>query len=497
MAVGLGPLPTLHPVPGFELGIASAGIKRPGRKDVVVMRCAEGSRVAGVTTTNAFCAAPVLITRERMHGPVRYLLTNTGNANAGTGPQGLADARRTCAALGALTGVDETAVLPFSTGVIGEPLPADRITAIVDKLAGELEATGVADAARAIMTTDTFAKGATASFEAEGGRINIVGIAKGSGMIAPDMATMLVYVFTDARIAPDLLQRILSSQLAGTFNAITVDSDTSTSDALILAATGKSPAAEITDLRGAPGRRFAKALGAVMLDLAQQVVKDGEGATKFVEVQVTGAASAADAHRVAMAIANSPLVKTAIAGEDANWGRVVAAVGKSGAAADRDRLSIRFGDMVLAENGWRAPTYDEAVMSAYMKNAEIDITVHVASGRASAMPEGETLANFAATGATLAIHLSVHVLDRVQTELTPHYGPDCPVAVVFRASWPDQQVIRTTLAALDPGIGAGERTALVLVGPALAAEGFDESRLYAGDYDRRFRPVGTDPRFPE
>ena len=214
-----------------------------------------------------------------------------------------------------------------------------------------------------------------------GGIIRIAGIAKGSGMIAPDMATMLVYLFTDAAIEPGLLQRSLSAQMDETFNAITVDSDTSTSDALILAATGRSASAPITDLRSRTGRAFAAALRGVMLDLAQQVVRDGEGATKFVEVQVTGAASTADAHRVAMAIANSPLVKTAIAGEDANWGRVVAAVGKSGAQADRDRLSIRFGDMIVAQDGWRAPGYDEAAASAYMKRDHLVIGVDLGLGK--------------------------------------------------------------------------------------------------------------------
>ena len=215
----------------------------------------------------------------------------------------------------------------------------------------------------------------------EGGDIRIAGIAKGSGMIAPDMATMLVYVFTDATIPAPLLQQALSSGLDATFNAITVDSDTSTSDALILAATGRSDAPAITDLRSKATRQFTQALRAVMLDLAQQVVRDGEGATKFVEVRVTGAASDMDAHRVAMSIANSPLVKTAIAGQDANWGRIVAAVGKSGAEADRDRLTIRFGDMVLAENGWRSPSYDEAAASAYMKQQDLVIGVDLGLGQ--------------------------------------------------------------------------------------------------------------------
>ena len=233
------------------------------------------------------------------------------------------------------------------------------------------------------MTTDTFPKGASAILPGEGGEIRIAGIAKGSGMIAPDMATMLVYLFTDAKIAPDLLQQALSSGLETTFNAITVDSDTSTSDALILAATNQSAAAPISSLEDVAGIAFVNALHDVMRDLAHQVVRDGEGATKFVEIRVTGAVSDAEARTIAMSIANSPLVKTAIAGEDANWGRIVAAVGKSGAEADRDRLTIRFGDMVLAENGWRAPDYDEAKTSAYMKNQDLLIGVDLGLGQGS------------------------------------------------------------------------------------------------------------------
>ena len=228
---------------------------------------------------------------------------------------------------------------------------------------------------------DTFPKGASAEIEGDGGMIRIAGIAKGSGMIAPDMATMLVYIFTDAAVPANLLQRMLSNQLDATFNAITVDSDTSTSDALILAATGRSKAAEITDLRSMPARRFGRALGQVMLDLAQQVVRDGEGATKFVEIQVTGAASHADAHRVAMSIANSPLVKTAIAGEDANWGRIVMAVGKAGEPADRDRLSVGVGGTWMARDGGVVPGYDEAPVVAHMRGREIGINVDLGLGK--------------------------------------------------------------------------------------------------------------------
>ncbi|WP_423210990.1 bifunctional glutamate N-acetyltransferase/amino-acid acetyltransferase ArgJ [Paracoccus yeei] len=378
--------PALPVIEGVEFAAGAAGVKYQGRTDVMLVRLAPGTAIAGAFTKSSTRAASVLDCQAKLAlkpdaGAGAAIIVNSGNANAFTGRNGQEAVDKVTGAVASSLGIPRNRVFSSSTGVIGEPLPAERITAVIGALGQELSASGAADAARAIMTTDTFPKGAAASFQADGGTINIVGIAKGSGMIAPDMATMLVYVFTDARIAPELLQRILNGQLAGTFNAITVDSDTSTSDALILAATGRSKAAEITDLRSMPARRFGRALGQVMLDLAQQVVRDGEGATKFVEIQVTGAASHADAHRVAMSIANSPLVKTAIAGEDANWGRVVMAVGKSGAQADRDRLTIRFGDMVLAENGWRAPDYDEAKASAYMKRDHLVIGVDLGLGK--------------------------------------------------------------------------------------------------------------------
>jgi glutamate N-acetyltransferase/amino-acid N-acetyltransferase len=308
------------------------------------------------------------------------IIVNSGNSNAFTGAAGQASVDAITGAVAAALGLPASRVFSSSTGVIGEPPPHDRITAKVDELAATLAPDAIALAARAIMTTDTFPKGATATIEGDGGPIHIAGIAKGSGMIAPDMATMLVYIFTDARIAPALLQKMLSRQVDDTFNAITVDSDTSTSDALILAATGRSPAAEIT-ARSPAAKPFEAALRSVMMDLAHQVIRDGEGATKFVEIRVTGAVSAKEAHRVGMAIANSPLVKTAIAGEDPNWGRIVAAIGKSGAEADRDRLSIRFGDILVAEKGFRAPDYSEADGAAYMKRPELVIAVDLGLGK--------------------------------------------------------------------------------------------------------------------
>jgi glutamate N-acetyltransferase/amino-acid N-acetyltransferase len=269
-------------------------------------------------------------------------------------------------------------VFTSSTGVIGEPLPHDRITAALPALTAALTEEAIGMAAEAIMTTDTFPKGASAVVQTANGPVHIAGIAKGSGMIAPDMATMLVYIFTDAKIAPNRLQAMLSRQVDDTFNAITVDSDTSTSDALLLCATGQGPV-----VRGRGLASFATALRGVMHDLALQVARDGEGATKLIEVRVTGAANPPDAHRVAMAIANSPLVKTAVAGEDPNWGRVVMAVGKSGVQADRDRLTIRFGDILVAENGARAAAYDEATAAAYMKQPELVIAVDLGLGQAA------------------------------------------------------------------------------------------------------------------
>lgn len=379
--------PALPVIKGVSFASAAAGVRYKGRQDVTLVRLAPGTAIAGAFTRSSTRAACVLDCQAKLSAKPSpdgaAILVNSGNANAFTGAAGQASVDALTAAVAQTLGVPQGRVFTSSTGVIGEPLPHDRIIAVLDDLAASLSDTAIESTARAIMTTDTFPKGAFAKIEGEGGTIRIAGIAKGSGMIAPDMATMLVYIFTDARIAPKLLQKLVSRHLDTTFNAITVDSDTSTSDALIVAATGQSDAAELTDLRSKPCRAFEAALQGIMQDLAQQVVKDGEGATKFVEIAVTGAADAADAHRVAMSIANSPLVKTAIAGEDANWGRIVAAVGKSGAQADRDRLSIRFGDITVAQNGWRAPDYSEDATSAYMKGQYINIGVDLGLGKAA------------------------------------------------------------------------------------------------------------------
>lgn len=312
------------------------------------------------------------------------IIVNSGNANAFTGENGVESVTAVTTAVAKALNVPQNRVFMSSTGVIGEALPHERITDKIEELAGGLDAGGISDAARAIMTTDTFPKGASATCEVGGKTVTIAGIAKGSGMIQPDMATMLSYVFTDASVTQPLLQRMLAAVTNDTFNSITVDSDTSTSDTLLLCATGKSGAPELADARTRDAQAFKAALLEVMTDLAQQVVRDGEGASKFVTVNVAGAATAADARKVALAVANSPLVKTAIAGEDPNWGRIVMAVGKSGAKADRDKLSIRFGDVTVAENGWVAPGYKEEDGAAVMRKPEIEIGIDLGLGSRTA-----------------------------------------------------------------------------------------------------------------
>ncbi|MGB7322687.1 MAG: bifunctional glutamate N-acetyltransferase/amino-acid acetyltransferase ArgJ [Albidovulum sp.] len=383
-----GGFPALPPIEGVEFSAIAAGVRYAGRTDVMLARLAPGTSIAGAFTRSATRAACVLdcetkLKRKAAAKDGAAILVNSGNANAFTGAVGQRAVAAVTAGVADVLNVPAYRVFTSSTGVIGEPLPYEKITAKLPDLAGTLRVSAIEDAARAIMTTDTFAKGASAEIEGEGGTIRIAGFAKGSGMIAPDMATMLVYIFTDASISQPILQKMLSRQVNETFNAITVDSDTSTSDALLLAATGKSKAAAITDLRSKAAKAFEAALQGVMMDLAHQVVRDGEGATKFVEIRVTGASSIADAHRAAMAIANSPLVKTAIAGEDPNWGRIVMAIGKSGANADRDKISIWFGDNLLAEQGLRSASYNEEIAAQYMKQDELLISVDLGIGKAA------------------------------------------------------------------------------------------------------------------
>ncbi|MCC5954532.1 MAG: bifunctional glutamate N-acetyltransferase/amino-acid acetyltransferase ArgJ [Natronohydrobacter sp.] len=379
--------PELPVIKGASFSTAKAGVRYEGRTDVMLAHLAPGSVVAGTFTRSATRSASVLDAQAKIghdSSEGAAILVNSGNANAFTGASGVASVNAICAGVAEKLNLTQSRVFTASTGVIGQPLPHDKITDALDKLVAGLSDQALPDAARAIMTTDTFPKGAAAAVEIGGAPVQIAGIAKGSGMIAPDMATMLVYIFTDARISRPVLQSMITRETDRSFNCITVDSDTSTSDMLLIAATGQSNAPEITDATSADGQAFARALGGVMLDLAHQVVRDGEGATKFIEVVVTGARSDADARKVAFAIADSPLVKTAVAGEDPNWGRIVMAVGKSGAEADRDRLSIRFGPHLVAVNGQVAPSYAEEIGANYMKNADLVIGVDLRLGVGSA-----------------------------------------------------------------------------------------------------------------
>lgn len=381
--------PDLPQIGGVRFAAGQAGVKYTGRDDVMLAEVAAGSSVAGVFTRSSTRSAPVLDCQAKLKRPMPAdkpiaILVNSGNSNAFTGALGDGSVKAICQAVAAEVGTVADCVFTASTGVIGEPLPHDRIVAQIADLNAKLSPDGAKAAAGAIMTTDTFAKGACAEIVLGGKAVHIAGFAKGSGMIAPDMATMLVYIFTDAAVKQSVLQSMLSSLNERSFNSITVDSDTSTSDSLMLVATGKCGAPEISDASSADGKAFAAALGDVMLDLSHQVVKDGEGASKFLAVTVTGAKSDASARVIALSIANSPLVKTAVAGEDPNWGRVVMAVGKSGEAADRDKLTISFGDILVAEKGWVAESYTEKAGSDYMKNSDLSITADVGVGLGAA-----------------------------------------------------------------------------------------------------------------
>jgi glutamate N-acetyltransferase / amino-acid N-acetyltransferase len=380
--------PDMPAIEGVRFATGAAGIRYKDRTDVLLVLMNEGTQAAGVFTKSRCPSAPVDWCRANLKkGRARALVVNSGNANAFTGKRGVESVRFAAKLAAQATGARQSEICLASTGVIGEPLDAGKFDGLLEKLASEATPDAWLDAARAIMTTDTFPKVATATAEIGGVEVTIGGIAKGAGMIAPDMATMLSFVFTDAPIDAPVLQKILSKSVEGSFNAITIDSDTSTSDTLMLFATGAAEA------RGAPRVKsekdhqladFRRALDSLLLDLAQQVVRDGEGARKFVEVQVDGAASDKAAKRIALSIANSPLVKTAIAGEDANWGRVVMAVGKAGEKAKRDRLSIYFGDVRVAHKGLRDPDYDEARASEVMKRDKIDIRVDLKIGKGCA-----------------------------------------------------------------------------------------------------------------
>jgi glutamate N-acetyltransferase/amino-acid N-acetyltransferase len=378
--------PILPPLAGVRLGTGAAGVRYKDRTDVLFALFAPGTQVGGVLTRSKTASAPVEWCRKNLKtGSARALVVNSGNANAFTGKAGIEGAHAVALSAAGIAGCRAQEVFLASTGVIGEPLPAEKITRVLGSIAQDAAMTGWRPAAEAIMTTDTFAKVATTSANIEGHRVTLNGIAKGSGMIAPDMATMLAFVFTDAKLPASVLQDLIAGGAQASFNAITVDSDTSTSDTLLLFATGKGanhPAiAKASDKRLT---EFRQKLNELLLNLALQVVRDGEGASKLIRIDVTGAVNDDSARNIAMAIANSPLVKTAIGGGDANWGRIVMAVGKAGEPAERDKLRISFGSRVVAENGQRALGYDEASATKAVSGREVEVAVDLGIGKGSA-----------------------------------------------------------------------------------------------------------------
>ena len=377
---------TLPPLAGVRLATGEAGIKYKNRTDVLLAVLAPGTQVAGVFTRSKTASAPVEWCRSQLkHGSARALVVNSGNANAFTGQAGMAGVRAVAEAAAATVGCKASEIFLASTGVIGEPLPAEKITRILGRVAEETSASGWRSAAEAIMTTDTYPKLASASAMIDGTKVTINGMAKGSGMIAPDMATMLAFVFTDAALPAGVLQECLAAGTGPSFNAITVDSDTSTSDTLLLFATGKGARhAAIAKASDKKLTEFRRKLDGLLLELALAVVKDGEGAQKLIRIDVSGAESNDAARRIALSIANSPLVKTAIAGNDANWGRIVMAVGKAGEAADRDSLKISFGGHVVAEKGMRAIKYDEKTATKAVSGREVEIAVELGIGKGAA-----------------------------------------------------------------------------------------------------------------
>ena len=384
------PFPNILPVEGVEIAIGRAGYYKHQRDDVLIMRFSEGTTCAGVFTRHAVGSAPVDWCKRQLEASggedIRALVVNAGCANAFTGKPGADAARRVASAVAKRLDIRQRDIMLASTGVIGVVLDDAKLTVRLPELEADLDAgqRTWADAAQAIMTTDTFAKGAFATAMIEGVPVRIAGITKGSGMIAPDMATMLAFIATDAAIAPAALQALVSLYTRTTFNGVTVDGDTSTNDTCLLFATGRSGAPRIARAGDRRLADFREKLEQVMLDLALQLVRDGEGASKFVKITVSGAQSPASARKIAKTVAESPLVKTAFAGEDANWGRIVMAVGRADEPINRERLGIRFGDLVAAVDGAVSPGYDEAAMSAYMKNAELEVSVDVGVGRSSA-----------------------------------------------------------------------------------------------------------------
>ncbi len=382
----------LLPVAGVSLGIAEANIKREQRKDLLVMQLCAGARVAGVFTRNRFCAAPVIVAREHLAQAalagadgIRALLVNTGNANAGTGEQGMRDARASCAALAGLLGCKAGQVLPFSTGVIMEPLPLDRIAAGMPAAVANMRADNWFDAAQAIMTTDIVAKAISRQVTIDGVLITVTGIAKGSGMIHPNMATMLGYIATDAAIAQPLLQAMVREAADRSFNCISVDGDTSTNDALMLIATGQSKLAEVKKADSAAGKALQVVISEVAIQLAQAIVRDGEGATKFITVQIEGGRDSAECKQIGYAIARSPLVKTAFFASDPNLGRILAAIGYAGVSdLDVGVLKLYLDDVLVAELGGRAASYREQDGQRVMQQSDITIRVVLNRGDATA-----------------------------------------------------------------------------------------------------------------
>lgn len=382
MAVGLAPPQSLAPIAGVRIAAVAAGIRYKNRNDLVLFELAPGSTAAATFTRNAFCAAPVTVAREHLSGSApRYLLINAGNANAGTGEPGLVAARRSCAALAQLAGCAPEAVLPFSTGVIGEPLPVERIEAALPAALAALEQDAWLLAARSIMTTDTLPKGISRQVALPGGSVTITGIAKGAGMIHPDMATMLAYIATDARVERGLLESIVVAAVDRSFNCITIDGDTSTNDACVLVATGASGVVVDAAAREA----FARAVDEVCQTLAQAIVRDGEGATKFVTIEVSGARDEGEAREVAFTVAHSPLVKTALFASDPNWGRILAAVGRAGVPGlDVGAVDIHLGDVCIVRGGGRAGDYTESAGQRVMREPEITIRIALGRGHAGA-----------------------------------------------------------------------------------------------------------------
>lgn len=386
MAVNLSaPTATeLKPIKGIRLATASAGIKKPGRQDVVLIELAPGSHTAAVYTQNAFCAAPVIICREHQRQtPTRYLLINSGNANAGTGDAGLVAAKACCQAVAQQGECETAAVLPFSTGVIGQPLPVEKITAVLPEAFTQLAADNWFAAAHAIMTTDTIAKARSVEVSLNDQTITLTGIAKGSGMIRPDMATMLSYIATDAAISPSLLQKMLETSMEQSFNSITVDGDTSTNDACILIATGEAGNSLINDIDSRDAQQFIEALNKLSRFLAQAIVRDGEGATKFISIDVQQGADVKECQQVAYTIAHSPLVKTALFASDPNWGRILAAVGRSGLSdLDLSKIAIYLDSVCIVDGGQPAADYTEEKGQQVMSQSEITIQVKLGRGEA-------------------------------------------------------------------------------------------------------------------